>query len=132
MQSLHLPDLFSASFWQSVALSGSEISLTQAERSPQALGPWLGVIFWLILLLVPLTGVTRTQPVTGASYVLFLVASATVFGVMFCIPWIGRGMSMPVIALLAGATLLGTWRWRRGTVTSPVTSATSQDQGPTP
>lgn len=125
-------DLFSSDFWHKVAISGSDISLAPAELTPKALGPWLGVVFWLILLLVPLSGVQRTQPVTGASYVLFLAGSATVLGVLFCLPWIGRDLSVSTLALVTGATAIGAWRWRQGSPTASSTPSSTQEKGPTP
>jgi uncharacterized membrane protein len=99
----------------------------------RALGPWLGVLFWLLLLLVPLSGIHRMQRVTGASYVLFLVASAALLCVMFCIPWVGRDLSHTLIAILLGAAVLGDWRWRKGSSTARLVTSTSvPKKGATP
>jgi hypothetical protein len=125
-------DVFSADFWQKAAIAGSEITLAPSELTPKALGPWLGVLAWFILLAIPLSGIQRPQPLTGASYVLFLVASASFLGVMLGRPWIGRDLNIETFGLLVGATVLGSWRWHKGSTSPPITLPEIEEKGTPP
>lgn len=125
-------ELFSGDFWQKAAISGVDISLAPADLTPKTLAPWLGTFFWLLLLLIPLSGVQRTQPLTGATYVLFLTGSALTLGLLFCLPWIGPDLSGASWALFFGALAVSSWRWRRGAPSSSVPTPLTQEKGPTP
>lgn len=125
-------DLFSADFWQKAEVAGSEITLAPTELTPKTLGPWLGVLFWFLVLAIPLSGIQRPQPLTGASYVLFLVASATLLGVMFGRPWIGHDLNIETLGLLVGAAVIGSWRWHKRPISPPITSPEIEGKGTTP
>jgi hypothetical protein len=123
-------DFFSANFWQKVVVAGSELSLAPTELTLKTLGPWLGVLFWFILLAIPLSGIQRPQPLTGASYVLFLVASATLLSVMLGRPWVGHHINTATFGILLGAVTLGSWRWQRGSNPSHINSPGAEEKGP--
>lgn len=125
-------ELFSADFWHKAAIAGSEITLAPTELTPKTLGPWLGVLFWFVLLAIPLSGIQRPQPVTGASYVLFMVASATLLSVMLGHPWIGHDINMEALGLMLGAAALGSWRWHKGSAPPPVISPEIEEKGTPP
>jgi hypothetical protein len=107
-----LPEIFSLEFWQKVAFSGNELSVVQGELNLKALGPWLGLAFWLILLSMPLSGIQRADRVTGATYVLFMFVGAVTITILFWRPWLDQTLDANFGGLLLFLSVMSIWRWQ--------------------
>ena len=104
-------DVFSAEFWQKVTITGREASLLPGDLSPHTLGPWLGMVLWLALLALPLSGIQRADHITGATYVLYLVASGITLMILFGRPWMDQSMDPGVAPWILFFLTLSAWRW---------------------
>lgn len=101
-------------FWARIAPRSSELTLEMNELTLSVLGPWLGVLLWLLLLALPLKGVYRSDSVTGSLYVLFLLASAMIITLRFGCPWLEHPLDSHLGIFFCTVLGLSLWRWSRG------------------